>query len=61
MDPSPAQEPGIWPDWRWRIPMKAMILVVLAIMTVSDGAANAQTQYRTPAHNFYQNNWMSGN
>jgi hypothetical protein len=40
--------------------MKAMILVVLATMTLTVGAANSQTQYRAPAHNFYQNNWMSG-
>ena len=40
--------------------MKAMILVVLAFLTVTVGAANAQTQYRAPAHNFHQNNWMSG-
>jgi len=25
------------------------------------GAAHSQTQiYQTPAHNFYQNNWMAG-
>jgi hypothetical protein len=40
--------------------MKTMILVVLASLTVTVGVANSQTQYRAPAHNFYQNNWMSG-
>jgi hypothetical protein len=43
-----------------RIPMKAMILVAFAALTLTVSAANSQTQYRAPAHNFYQNNWMSG-
>jgi hypothetical protein len=42
------------------IAMKAMILVAIATITLTVSAANSQTQYRAPAHNFYQNNWMSG-
>ncbi len=41
--------------------MKAKILIALAALILSVGAANAEPHsYRAPAHNFYQNNWMAG-
>ncbi len=40
--------------------MRIMILAAVATIGLTVGAASSQTQYRTPAHNFYQNNWMSG-
>ncbi len=43
--------------------MKTAILAAVAALTVAIGTVNAQSSssYRTPAHNFYQNNWMAGN
>jgi hypothetical protein len=39
--------------------MKTMILA--AVAAISLGSANVQAAtYHTPPHNFYQNNWMSG-
>ena len=42
--------------------MKTVILVAFAVLTLSVSIANVSTAepYRAPAHNFYQNNWMSG-
>jgi hypothetical protein len=38
-----ARKPDILPDERWRSPMKAMILVALAVLSLSAGVANAQS------------------
>ena len=45
--------------------MKTMFLAAFAALMIGFGAANAQSEshaagYHAPAHNFYQNNWMSG-
>jgi hypothetical protein len=41
--------------------MKAIILAAVVALGLDVGGANAQSQpYQTPAHNYYQNNWMSG-
>jgi hypothetical protein len=41
--------------------MKITILAVLTILSIGTGAFTAQAAtYQTPAHNFYQNNWISG-
>jgi hypothetical protein len=41
--------------------MQNVILAALAALILGIGAANVQAgQYRAPAHNFYQNNWMGG-
>jgi hypothetical protein len=55
-------KPDITPDRSWRNPMKALILAVVVAVGLGAGIshANADSQsYRTPAHNYYQNNWMS--
>jgi hypothetical protein len=44
---------------------KTVILAAIVALSLGAGVANAQTTarsagYHTPAHNFYQNNWMSG-
>lgn len=40
--------------------MKTMILAISAVLALSVGASNAMAaSYHAPAHNFYQNNWMS--
>jgi hypothetical protein len=39
--------------------MKATIIIAITALSLSVAAANAQSHYRTPAHNFYQNNWTS--
>jgi hypothetical protein len=45
----------------WSNPMKTRILVALIALSLGVVTANAQSQqYRAPAHNFYQNNWMGG-
>ncbi|MEA2773597.1 MAG: hypothetical protein QOD93_6559 [Acetobacteraceae bacterium] len=62
----PDVETIILSDQRWRLPMKNMFLTAFAVVTLGIGAANAQSEghpsagYHAPAHNFYQNNWMSG-
>jgi hypothetical protein len=38
--------------------MKALILFAFAALSLGVGAANAKS-YSAPAHNSYQNNWMS--
>jgi hypothetical protein len=41
--------------------MKTRILAAFIALTVGAGALSAQAaNYRTPPHNFYQNNWMAG-
>jgi hypothetical protein len=41
--------------------MKTRILAAITALSLSVGAANAQSfSYNAPAHNYYQNNWMSG-
>jgi hypothetical protein len=41
--------------------MKAIILAVVVAVGLGAGVAHANAHtYRTPAHNYYQNNWMSG-
>jgi hypothetical protein len=43
------------------IPMRTFILAAVAALGLSASAANAQLlSYTTPAHNYYQNNWMTG-
>jgi hypothetical protein len=37
------RKPDISPDWRWRIPMKSIILAELAVLSLGDGVANAQS------------------
>jgi hypothetical protein len=32
---SPASKPDISPDWRWRIPMKNLILAAFAVLSLS--------------------------
>jgi hypothetical protein len=40
--------------------MKTLILAAFAVVSLGVAAANSQTvAYRAPAHNYYQNNWMS--
>jgi hypothetical protein len=36
-------KPDISPDWRWRIPMKTMILAALTVLCLGAGVANAQS------------------
>ncbi len=36
-------KPDISPDWRWRIPMKTMILAAFAALSLGVGVANAAT------------------
>jgi hypothetical protein len=42
--------------------MKTVFLAALAVLTLSVSIANsgAAEPYHAPAHNFYQNNWISG-
>ncbi len=35
-------KPDVSPDWRWRIPMKNMILATLALLSLGVGSAFAQ-------------------
>jgi hypothetical protein len=35
-------KPDIPPDWRWRVPMKTMILAALTVLSLG-GVANAQS------------------
>ena len=35
-------KPDISPDWRWRIPMKTMILAAVAVLSLGVGSAYAQ-------------------
>jgi hypothetical protein len=43
------------------VSMKTIILAGFAILTLSIGSASTlAATYHTPAHNFYQNNWMGG-
>jgi hypothetical protein len=40
--------------------MKVLILAAFVALGLSMAGTDAQAQrYRTPAHNYYQNNWMS--
>lgn len=42
--------------------MKALIPVAIIVMSLSLGIGHAQAEpqnYRAPAHNYYQNNWMN--
>jgi hypothetical protein len=39
--------------------MKTLILATFVILGLAGATSNA-APYHTPAHNFYQNNWMSG-
>jgi hypothetical protein len=40
--------------------MKTLILAALSVLWLTTAVANAGPQsYRTPPHNYYQNNWMS--
>jgi hypothetical protein len=36
-------KPDIPPDWRWRIPMKGMIVAALTVVSLGVGVANAQS------------------
>jgi len=59
-------EPDIQPDRRGSYPMQALILAAVAILSLSAGMAEANTQYHAtayhaPAQNYHQNNWMSSN
>jgi hypothetical protein len=55
------KKPDTSPDWRWRNPMRTMILAAIVALSLDITGANAQSQsYQTPAHNYYQNNWMAG-
>ena len=41
--------------------MKTMILAAFAVLALSAATARAGSgEYHTPAHNYYQNNWMAG-
>jgi hypothetical protein len=41
--------------------MKTMIFAALTILVLGAAAAQAgSADYHTPAHNYYQNNWMAG-
>jgi hypothetical protein len=41
--------------------MKTLVLAAVAAFTLSIGVAAAQSlSYNAPAHNYYQNNWMTG-
>jgi hypothetical protein len=39
--------------------MKTLILAAFTAIVLGAGVASAESNtYRTPAHNYYQNNWM---
>ncbi len=39
---------------------KTLIRAAFTALSLSSiGVAHSQTTYHTPAHNYYQNNWMS--
>lgn len=41
--------------------MKILLRAAFTVLTLGVAAANGQaSQYHTPPHNYYQNNWMSG-
>ena len=42
--------------------MKALILATFIVFGLVAGVARADDlyTYKTPAHNYYQNNWMNG-
>jgi hypothetical protein len=41
--------------------MKAMIILVIAALSLAASAASTQAHpYRAPDQNFHQNNWMAG-
>jgi hypothetical protein len=53
-------KPGIRPI-EMETPMYSFLLsafVVLFLAVSLDRASSAAEPYRTPAHNYYQNNWM---
>jgi hypothetical protein len=42
-------------------PMTNLVFAAVAALTLSISVAKAQSlSYNTPAHNYYQNNWMNG-
>jgi hypothetical protein len=41
--------------------MKTLIRAAFTVLSLGVAAAHGQTAaYHTPAHNYYQNNWMAG-
>jgi hypothetical protein len=41
--------------------VKTLIRVALTTLTLNSiGTAHSAAPYQTPAHNYYQNNWMAG-
>jgi hypothetical protein len=41
--------------------MKTVVLAIFAALSLSIGSTDVHAAtYHAPAHNFYQNNWMSG-
>jgi hypothetical protein len=41
--------------------MKTLILAAVTALSLGTSVLTAQAaQYHTPPHNFYQNNWMTG-
>jgi hypothetical protein len=41
--------------------MRTLVLATIAAFSLSAAVASAQSlAYNAPAHNYYQNNWMSG-
>jgi hypothetical protein len=40
-------------------PMQTLMLVALMVLTMAAVVSAEAATYRAPAHNYYQNNWMS--